>query len=85
MNSKSKFILWRPLHYISLFIYYFLSWFPSLIEIIPLSVLHTTEKLKAIRKKSYKRSKQAPTTVNYRNRGKAEKDKKTTERQYINK
>jgi hypothetical protein len=39
----------------------------------------------AIRKKSSKRSKQEPTTVNYRNRGKAEKDKKTKERQYINK
>ena len=39
----------------------------------------------AIRMKSSKRSNQEPTTLNYRNRGKAEKDKKKKRRQYINK
>jgi hypothetical protein len=39
----------------------------------------------AIRMKSSKRSNQEPTTLNYRNRGKAEKDKKKKRRQYKNK
>ena len=39
----------------------------------------------AIRMKSSKRSNQEPTAVNYRNRGKAEKDKKKKRWQYINK
>jgi hypothetical protein len=39
----------------------------------------------AIGMKSSKRSNQEPTTVNYRNRGKAKKDKKKKRRQYIKK
>jgi hypothetical protein len=37
--NQNSFYGGHPFHYISLFIYYFLSWFPSLIEIISLSVL----------------------------------------------
>ena len=46
-------------------------------------LMKTTDE--AIRMKSSKRSNQEPTTLNYRNRGKAEKYNKKMQKQYINK